>query len=578
MQAWKRSIVFGALDSTMVRLSIGRKLALSSAVTALFVAGAVYNQWSSNREIRAANDALAREETILRGVSQAQMAVARIQLGQKTVELARSAAAADAAVAAALEEARKASASLAQPIAIAIKPDVLRESERSVHDLAGAVQRFAQAGRADLYGRPVDAAAASASREEIAALTARAEKTIGESVANANRFTEAAMTTAAERIDAATRLGLLAGAAMLLSLLGAALLLMLNIQRPLTRLVAVLERMAAGEIDATIAEARRGDEIGALGRAVESIKTMVARKAAEDLERRQIADAAAAAARQTAMIEMADGFEAAVGGIVGAVSSSASELQVTAQSMTATATQTAAQSTSVAAAAEEAATNVGTVAAAAEELGASISEIGRQVSGSAQLAQRAVSEADHTTQFVQALGQTSAKIGDMVGLISNIASQTNLLALNATIEAARAGEAGRGFAVVAAEVKELANQTARATDEIARQIGEVRGVTDQTVGAIETITALIREIDVVATSIAAAVEQQGAATQEIVRNVAQASVGTSAVTGNIAGVAQASETTGMAATQVLTSASALSRQSEQLTAEVHRFLATVRAA
>nr|BAX51375.1 methyl-accepting chemotaxis protein [Methylobacterium aquaticum] len=201
-----------------------------------------------------------------------------------------------------------------------------------------------------------------------------------------------------------------------------------------------------------------------------------------------------------------------------------------------------------------------------------------QVSGSAQLAQRAVSEADHTTQFVQALGQTSAKIGDMVGLISNIASQTNLLALNATIEAARAGEAGRGFAVVAAEVKELANQTARATDEIARQIGEVRGVTDQTVGAIETITALIREIDVVATSIAAAVEQQGAATQEIVRNVSQASVGTSAVTGNIAGVAQASETTGMAATQVLTSASALSRQSEQLTAEVHRFLATVRAA
>ncbi|WP_048431447.1 HAMP domain-containing protein, partial [Methylobacterium indicum] len=237
----------------------------------------------------------------------------------------------------------------------------------------------------------------------------------------ATRLTEAAMTAASERIDSATRLGLLAGAAMLLSLLGAAILLMLNIQRPLSRLVAVLERMAAGEIDATIAEARRNDEIGALGRAVESIKAMVARKAAEDLERRQIADAAAAAARQTAMTELADGFETAVGGIVGAVSSSASELQLTAQSMTATATQTAAQSTSVAAAAEEAATNVGTVAAAAEELGASISEIGRQVAGSAQLAQKAVSEADHTTQFVQALGQTSAKIGDMVGLISNIA-------------------------------------------------------------------------------------------------------------------------------------------------------------
>ncbi|MEN3239061.1 methyl-accepting chemotaxis protein, partial [Methylobacterium ajmalii] len=228
----------------MVKLSIGRKLALSSAVTALFVGGAVYNQWSSNREIRAANDALAREETILRGISQAQVAVARIQLSQKTMELARNATASDAAAAAALEEAQAVASALERPIAIALDPDTLRESERAVSALAAEVQRYADAVRVDPYGRQSDPAAASASREEIAALTARAEKTIGESVANANRLTEAAMTTAAERIDAATRLGLLAGAAMLLSLLGAALLLMLNIQRPLTRLVAVLERMA----------------------------------------------------------------------------------------------------------------------------------------------------------------------------------------------------------------------------------------------------------------------------------------------------------------------------------------------
>ncbi|AWN48912.1 methyl-accepting chemotaxis protein [Methylobacterium terrae] len=562
----------------MFRLSIGSKLALSSAVTALFAAGAIANQWSSNVEVRAANEAVAREATILRGISQAQLAVTRIQLSQKTVELARDAAAADAAVTAAREEARAAAASLARPIAIALKPDVLRDSERNVHDLAAAVSRYAQAGRADLYGRPVDAAAAGAARHEIAALTGRAEKTIGESVANANRFTQEAMEAASERIAAATRVGLVVGAAMLLSLLGAVVALMLNIRRPITRLVSVLERMAAGEIDAEIAESRRGDEIGALGRAVDSIKAMVARKAAEDAERRQIADAAAAAARQHAMMELADSFEAEIGGIVGSVSSSATELQATARSMSATASETAAQSSSVAAAAEEAAANVGTVAAAAEELGASISEIGRQVSGSAGLAQRAVAEADQTTLFVQALSQTSAKIGDMVGLISNIASQTNLLALNATIEAARAGEAGRGFAVVAAEVKELANQTARATEEIARQIGEVQGVTTQTVGAIGAITSLIREIDAVAASIAAAVEQQGSATQEIVRNVSQASIGTSAVTGNVAGVAQASETTGLAATQVLASASELSRQSEHLSGEVHRFLATVRAA
>ncbi|MCP1561802.1 UNVERIFIED_ORG: methyl-accepting chemotaxis protein [Methylorubrum zatmanii] len=377
------------------------------------------------------------------------------------------------------------------------------------------------------------------------------------------------------------------GTAMLISfavvgLLGAMALagsiVVLSITRPLGSLVGVLQRMARGEIEAEIKEAARGDEIGAVGRAVEGIKAMVARKAAEEAEVRRRADEAAAAERKRTMVELADGFEAAVGGIVGMVSASATELQATAQQMTATATETASQSTTVAAAAEEAASNVGTVAAAAEELGVSVQEIGRQVQGSSGLAQAAVGEADQTTHLVQALRTTSARIGDMVGLISNIASQTNLLALNATIEAARAGEAGRGFAVVATEVKELASQTARATEEISGQIGEIQGVTDQAVAAIGVITSRIREINNVAAGIAAAVEQQGAATQEIVRNVAQASSGTSEVTRNISGVAQASEETGIAASQVLTSSAELSRQSEHLSAEVQRFLSTVRAA
>jgi methyl-accepting chemotaxis protein len=367
-------------------------------------------------------------------------------------------------------------------------------------------------------------------------------------------------------------LGMLAG------LLTAAFVGILGITRPLASLVGLLERMAQGSFEATIPEARRGDEVGAVARAVEGIKTMVAQKAAEQAEIRRIADAAAVTERRRTMIELADGFERAVGGIVGLVSSSATELQATAQQMTATAQETAAQSSQVAAAAEEAASNVGTVAAAAEELGSSVQEIGRQVQGSAGLAQAAVGEADQTGQLVQALRTTSARIGDMVGLISNIAGQTNLLALNATIEAARAGEAGRGFAVVATEVKELAGQTARATEEVARQIGEIQGVTDQAVSAIGGITGRIREIDGMASGIAAAVEQQGAATQEIVRNVAQAAQGTSEVTGNISGVARASEETGAAATQVLASASELSRQSEHLSAEVSRFLSGVRAA
>ncbi|WCS28925.1 methyl-accepting chemotaxis protein (plasmid) [Methylobacterium sp. NMS14P] len=377
--------------------------------------------------------------------------------------------------------------------------------------------------------------------------------------------------------DAATMAAYVAVALAVLAACGAAVIGLLRISRPIQTMTVTMGVLAGGNSEAEVPYRARRDEIGAMAAAVQVFKDNLIRTRALEAETAQ-ARLAAEEQRKAGMRQMADGFEAAVGGIIGMVSSSATELQATAQTMTATATETATQSTMVAAAAEEAASNVNTVAAAAEELGSSVQEIGRQVSGSAELAQRAVHEADQTGALVQELSAAVARIGDVVGLISTIAGQTNLLALNATIEAARAGAAGKGFAVVASEVKALAEQTAKATNEISGQIAQIQTSTGQAVTSIAGITGRIREINAVAASIAAAVEQQGAATQEIVRNVSQAAMGTGEVTGNIAGVAGAAEETGAAASQVLGAASELSRQSEHLSAEVGRFLATVRAA
>ncbi len=277
-----------------------------------------------------------------------------------------------------------------------------------------------------------------------------------------------------------------------------------------------------------------------------------------------------------ALREHADRFEQTIKGMVEIVASAATQLQSTARTMEGTANSTSQRATVVASAAEDASANVQTVAAAAEELSASIAEISCQVSQSTDTANGAVAEAEKTNDQVQGLAEAAQKIGEVVSLINDIASQTNLLALNATIEAARAGEAGKGFAVVASEVKNLANQTAKATEEISAQITGIQNATQDAVHAIQGIGSTIGEISESSSAIAAAVEEQGAATQEIARNVEQASSGTTEVTTNINEVTQQATETGNAASQVLEAAGELASQAEKLSTEVSSFLHTIR--
>jgi methyl-accepting chemotaxis protein len=295
------------------------------------------------------------------------------------------------------------------------------------------------------------------------------------------------------------------------------------------------------------------------------------------IEQRESATRAAAERRQV-LQGIADTFETTVMGVVTQVYAASSQLQDTAQSLSAAAQQSSAQAASVASASEHATGNVETVAAAAEELSSSIGEISRQVDEAARISVAAAEETARTNQRVRSLATTTDRIGEVVKLITDIASQTNLLALNATIEAARAGDAGKGFAVVANEVKTLANQTAKATEEIGSQIAAVQEQTRDAVTAIQSIGGVIEQVRDISSSIAAAVEEQGAATQEIARNVQQASHGTHEVSDNIAGVTEAATNTGSAAGQVLAAAQALSRDSDRLRGEVANFLSSIRAA
>jgi methyl-accepting chemotaxis protein len=377
--------------------------------------------------------------------------------------------------------------------------------------------------------------------------------------------------------DSRTTMMTASGATLVLGIL-LALGFAYSLSRPIISLEKAMIQLADGNFDVVLPGVRRRDEIGHVARAVERFKLLAAERAQREAEAKIDHDQRMAEQRKADMHRLADTFEKAIGDIVRTVSATSDNLESSATTLTGTADRGRELAEVVAGASEQASSNVQSVASATEELSSSVNEISRQVQASARMAGEAVDQARTTTERVGELSKAANRIGDVVELINAIAGQTNLLALNATIEAARAGEAGRGFAVVAAEVKALAEQTAKATGEIGQQVAGIQAATHESVSAISQISSTIERLSEVSATIASAVEEQGAATQEISRNIKHAAHGTQEVSTNVTDVRRGAADTGQASSTVLSAAQSLANDSKRLRTEVDRFLATVRAA
>ncbi|AXS38948.1 cache domain-containing protein [Breoghania sp. L-A4] len=347
-----------------------------------------------------------------------------------------------------------------------------------------------------------------------------------------------------------------------------------SLTRPLASLTGNMRDLAEGNTEIDVEGTDRGDEIGEMANAMEVF--IANERARRTLETAETARRESDHARTLTMQRLSAEFETQIGGLMDTISTSVSNLRTASSDLNSGALQTTNQSMTVASAAAQASSNVETVASAAEELAASVAEISRQVSSSSEIASQASAQADTTNVRIQGLSEAASRIGEVVSLIQAIAEQTNLLALNATIEAARAGEAGRGFAVVAAEVKELATQTSKATEEISTQISSIQSETQLAVTAISTITDTVGRINEITSSISASVEEQGAATTEIARNVQEAATGTQDVSTNIEGVSQAANVTNDAAAMVSDASLSLESEAKILRERVTSFLDSIR--
>jgi methyl-accepting chemotaxis protein len=413
--------------------------------------------------------------------------------------------------------------------------------------------------------------------EETRKLNVGLDISVQQLVDGVRKETDASTWHAREQISFDTMVMLALGVA---TLVGSVLFVWLYVGRNILRRIRSLQRsmqlLSDGDLESEIYQSHQSDEIASMANTLQVFRESMLE--GRSLSARQDKDRIVKAERTSRMEAQIVGFESTVRTALDSLQGAANSMQTTAQSMSATADQSSALVSAVAAAAEQTSVNVQTVSAGTEELSSSINEISRQVVTSAEIARKAVNEAGQTDSTMQGLADNAGRISVVVDLIQTIASQTNLLALNATIEAARAGEAGRGFAVVASEVKSLANQTAKATDEIRQQIVSMQTVTTSAVSAIRNISNTISEINDVTTAIAAAVEEQGAATREIARNIQHAAGGTSEVSSNIVGVSSASSEAGAAASEVLSASGALRREADVLRAEIDAFLSNIRAA
>ncbi|MGJ4951340.1 methyl-accepting chemotaxis protein [Bradyrhizobium sp. HKCCYLS20291] len=413
--------------------------------------------------------------------------------------------------------------------------------------------------------------------EKSAAAIARdADKYFIQSIELNNKGAEIATKQAADSFSRALWLVVSIIAAVIVAGIVVGFYLVQNVSHGIASIIRPMQELAKGDLSAEVTHRGEPTEIGAMADTLQVFKeALIAKKEADELAAR---DAQAKIERGRRVDDITRQFEATIGEIVQTVSSASTELEHSAGALSSTATRSQEISTHVAAASEEASTNVQSVASATEELSSSITEISRQVQESARMANEAVEQARMTNDRVGELTKAAARIGDVVELINTIAGQTNLLALNATIEAARAGEAGRGFAVVASEVKALAEQTAKATDEIGQQVSGIQAATQESVGAIKAISSTIEKLSEISSAIAAAVEEQGAATQEISRNVQQASQGTQEVSSNVVDVQRGASETGQASAHVLQAAQSLATDSDRLKREVATFLQSVRVA